>query len=162
MRRQMRTKFIPLLWMLTVAALAASDASNTLGKYTINVGQSSYTPASAGRIDKSMTVTRELSNGGVKQTTNGTMPDGTPFFASYTSKHDGEIVQVIGNAPFDRIAVKQVNADTVTDERKKTDGRYEATGRTVFTNDGKTMSVTIKGINAEGTKFVQVLVFDKQ
>ena len=71
-------------------------------------------------------------------------------------------VQVRGNAPFDTIAVKQVDANTVTDERKKTGGHYKATGRTVFSNDGKTMTVTIKGINGENRHFTQVLVFDKQ
>ena len=105
----MRIKLVQASLILTVAALAASDPANTFGKYKINVAISSYTPASAGRIDKSMTVTREASDGCVKQTTNGEMADGTPFYASYTSNHDGKDVQVTGNAPFDAIAVKQVN-----------------------------------------------------
>ena len=160
-RTPMQTKLIKASLIVTAAALAASDAANTFGTYKINVPKSSYTLA-PGRIDKSMTVTREASNDGVKQTTNGEMADGTPFYASYTSKHDGMEVHVTGNAPFDTIAVMQVNANTVTDERKKTGGHYRATGRTVFSNGGKTMTVTIKGINADNKQFIQVLVFDKQ
>ena len=52
--------------------------------------------------------------------------------ASYTAKYDGKDVQVTGNAPYDTIAVKQVNANTLTDERKTTGGPYKATGRTVI------------------------------
>jgi hypothetical protein len=33
---------------------------------------------------------------------------------------------------------------------------------TLFSNGGKTMTVTIKGTNADGQAFTQVLVFDKQ
>jgi hypothetical protein len=158
----LRTNLIPACLMIAVPAFAASDAANTFGRYQIDAGKSSYTPASAGRIDKTMTVTRETSNGGVTQTTHGSLPDGTPFYASYTSNHDGKNVPVTGNAPFDTIAVKQVNANTVTDERKQTGGRYKATGRTVFSNSGRTMTVMIQGTNADGLEFKQVLVFDKQ
>jgi hypothetical protein len=148
--------------MIAVVAFGASDAANTFGSYKIDAGKSSYTAASAGSIDKTMTVTRETSNGGVKQITNGRLPDGTPFYASYTSNHDGKSVPVMGNAPFDTIAVKQVNASSVTDERKKAGGRYKATGRTVFSHSGQKMTVTIQGTNADGVEFKQILVFEKQ
>jgi hypothetical protein len=71
-------------------------------------------------------------------------------------------VQVTGNAPYDTIAIRQVNANTVTDERKKIGGPYKASGRTVVSNGGKTMTRTAKGTNADGKEFTQVFVFDKQ
>ena len=70
--------------------------------------------------------------------------------------------KVTGNSQYDTIAIKQVNANTLTDERKKTGGSYKATGRTVVSNGGKTMTTTTKGTNADGKEFTQVLVFDKQ
>ncbi|HEY6373866.1 MAG TPA: hypothetical protein VIX37_25060 [Candidatus Sulfotelmatobacter sp.] len=72
---------------------------------------------------KSVTVTREASDGGVKVTTTGERTDG-PINASYTAKYDGKEVQVTGNSPYDTIAIKQVNANTLTEERKKTGGSY--------------------------------------
>jgi hypothetical protein len=160
-RTPMRTYLIQASLIIILTVLAVADAANTFGTYKINVAKSSYTTG-PGRIDESMTVTREASSDGVKQTTNGEMADGSPFYASYTSKHDGTYVHVAGNAPFDTIAVKQVNANSVTDRRKKTGGHYNATGRTVFSNDGKTMTVIIKGTNADDKVFTQVLVFEKQ
>jgi len=119
-----------------------------------------YTPAPM--PIKSLTVTREASDGGVKQTTTGERVDGTAINANYTAKYDGKDVQVSGNSQYDTIAIKQLNANTLTDERKKTGGPYKATGRTVVSNGGKTMTTTTKGTNADGKEFTQVLVFDKQ
>ena len=111
---------------------------------------------------KSLTVTREASDGGVKQTTTGERADGTAINASYTAKYDGNDVQVTGNAPYDTIAIKQVNSNTLTDSRKKTGGPYKGTGRTVVSNGGKTMTTTVKGTDADGKAFTQVFVLDKQ
>jgi hypothetical protein len=104
----------------------------------------------------------EGSIGGVKQTTKGERADGTVVNASYTAKYDGKEVQVTGNSQYDTIAIKQVNANTLTDERKKTGGPYKATGRTVVSNVGKTMTTTTKGTNADGKEFTQTLVLEKQ
>ena len=111
---------------------------------------------------KSLTITREASDGGVKVTTTGERTNG-PINATYTAKYDGTEVKVTGsNLTYDTIAIKQVNANTLTDERKKTGGPYKATGRTVVSNGGKTMTTTTKGTNADGKEFTSVLVFDKQ
>ena len=55
-----------------------------------------------------------------------------------------------------------MNANTLTDERKKTGRPYKGTGRTVVSNGGKTMTTTVKGTNADGKEFTQTFVFDKQ
>jgi hypothetical protein len=47
---------------------------------------------------------------------------------NYTAKYDGKNVQVSGNSQYDTIAIKQVNANTLTDERKKTSGSYKGRG----------------------------------
>jgi len=145
---------------LAITTVAAFGADNTIGVWKLNVEKSKYTPAPM--PIKSLTITREASDGAVKHTTKGERADGTAVDASYTAKYDGKDVQVTGNSQYDTIAIKQVNANTLTDERKKTGGSYKATGRTVVSNGGKTMTTTTKGTNADGKKFTQVLVFDKQ
>src|SRR5450631_1228598 len=156
----MRTFLTKALLALAITTAAASGADNTLGTWKLNVAKSKYTPAPM--PVKSLTVTREASDGGVKQTTTGERADGTAANSSYTAKYDGKDVQVAGNAPYDTIAIKQVNANTVTDERKKTGGPYKATARTVVSNGGKTMTTTAIGTNADGKEFSQSYVFDKQ
>ena len=156
----MRSILTTLCVAMTISTVAAFGADNSLGTWKLNVAKSKYTPAPM--PIKSLTVMREASDGGVKQTTTGERADGTAINASYTAKYDGKEVHVTGNSQYDTIAIKQVNANTLTDERKKTGGSYKATGRTVVSNGGKTMTTTTKGTNADGKEFTQVLVFDKQ
>jgi hypothetical protein len=156
----MRTILTTALIALAITTAAAIGADNTLGTWKLDVAKSKYTPAPM--PIKSLTITREASDGGVKHTTTGERADGTAINASYTAKYDGKDVQVSGNSQYDTIAIKQVNANTLTDERKKTGGSYKATGRTVISNGGKTMTTTTKGTNADGKEFTQILVLDKQ
>jgi hypothetical protein len=145
---------------LAITTVAVFGADNTIGTWKLDVAKSKYTPAPM--PVKSLTVMREASDGGVKQTTTGEQADGVAINATYTAKYDGKEVPVTGNAPYDMIAIKQVNANTVTDERKKTGGPYKSTGRAVVSNGGKTMTTTVKGTNAQGKAFTQTFVFDKQ
>ena len=156
----MRTILSKALVAFAITSVAALAADNTLGTWKLNVAKSTYTPGPM--PIKSLTVIREASDGGVKQTTTGERADGTKINASYTAKYDGKDVQVTGNSQYDTIAIKQLNANTLTDERKKTAGPYKATGRTVVSNGGKTMTTTTKGTNADGKEFTQVLVLEKQ
>lgn len=145
---------------LTITTFAALAADNTLGTWKLSVEKSKYTPAPIPL--KSLTTNREASDGGVRVTTTGEQADGTAINATYTVKYDGQEVSVTGNSPYDMIAVKQVNANTLTDERKKTGGPYKATGRMVISNGGKTMTTTSRGTNASGKEFTSTFVFEKQ
>jgi hypothetical protein len=62
----------------------------------------------------------------------------------------------------DAVAIKQINANTLTDERKKAGGPYKASGRTVISNGGKTMTTTTIGTNASGKEFTSAFVFARQ
>src|ERR1039458_6500244 len=125
---QMRTILTQALIALAITTVAAFGADNTLGTWKLDVAQSKYTPAPFPL--KSLTVTREASDGGVKVTITGEQADGTAINATYTTKRGGEGVQVRGNSPYDTIAVKQVNDNTLTDTRNQTVGRYHATSST--------------------------------
>ena|SRR6185503_15451897 len=68
---------------------------------------------------KSSTMVREASGDSVKVTNTGVRADGTAANWSYTAKYDGKEYPVTGNAPFDAISVKQVDANHFTSELKK-------------------------------------------
>jgi hypothetical protein len=156
----MRNILSKALVAFAIATVAALAADNTLGTWKLNVAKSTYTPGPM--PIKSLILTREASDGGVRHTTSGERSDGTVLKSSYTAKYDGKDVQVSGNGQYDTIAIKQVNANTLTDERKKTSGPYKATGRTVISNGGKILTTTTKGTNADGKEFTQILIFEKQ
>src|SRR5882724_1860515 len=145
---------------LAITTIAAFGADNTIGTWKLNTEKSASSP---GPLPvKSLNVTREASDGGVKVTATGEQANGTAINGSYAAKYDGKDVQTTGNLPYDTISLKQVNANTLTDARKKTGGPYQATSRIVVSNGGKTMTTTTKGTNAEGKAFTTTFVFDKQ
>ncbi|MDQ2901854.1 MAG: hypothetical protein M3Y07_18955 [Acidobacteriota bacterium] len=154
--RNVRTK---LFIVAALTGLVAFGADNSLGTWKLNMEKSKFDPA-PGPV-KSLTSTREASDGGVKVTTTGEQANGTPINASYAAKYDGKEFPVTG-APWDTMTLKRVNANTSTATTKKSDGKYRGTSRTVISKDGKTMTTTSKGTGEDGKAFHNVLVFDKQ
>jgi len=132
---------------------------NSIGTWKLDVGKSKYTPAPL--PFKSQTMIRSASDGGVKVTTTGVQADGTPSKASYTAKYDGKDCPVTG-APWDTIALKQVDADTLTFTVRQASGKFHATGRTGISKDGKVMTTTGSGTDADGKAISVTLVYDKQ
>jgi hypothetical protein len=171
----MRQTFGTTLLLLAVAIGVSSGADNSLGTWRINVEKSraatkalTETERAAARALsgtsatlKNGTVTREAADGGVKLTNHAEMSDGTTRHSTFVAKYDGKEVAITGNNQFDRIAVKQVDANTFTDERRKSNGSATAIGQTAISDGGKTMTVTLK-ITAQGTAYTVVYVFDKQ
>ena len=152
--KQSRKLFLATL----LACIAVNAADNALGTWKLNLDKSKYDPGPP--TAKSTTVTREASEGGVKVTFTGEQTDGTPINRAYTAKYDGKDYPVTGG-PWDSIAIKKVNANTYTTTLKK-GGKLYSNGRTVISNGGKTMTTTTTGTDADGKKFHNILVYDKQ
>src|SRR5215469_7606936 len=132
-----------LCFAFAAMAMAVFAADNTLGTWKLNTAKSKL--AANPSPLKSMSTVREASSDGVKVTNTGERADGTQVNTSYTAKYDGSASTVTGTGvQYDTISIKQVNANTLTDERKKAGSPYHATGRTVISNGGKTMTISIK------------------
>ena len=156
----MQNMFTRILVVSAIATVAAFCADNSIGTWKINIEKSKYTPAPW--PVKNLTAVREAAPGGVKVTSSGEQTDGTAINFSYTAKFDGSPATVEGNAPYDSIAVKQVNANTFTYTAKNSKTKYRASGRTVISSDGKTMTTRAKGTNPDGKPMTLLLVYDKQ
>jgi len=115
------------------------------------------------KSDTSQTMVREAAEGGVKITTKGMRKDATAIDTTCTVKYDGKPAPCSGSgSQFDTISMKQLDANTFTSENKKTGGKYHTTGRTVISKDGKTMTNTSKGTDADGKPISFTIVYDKQ
>ena len=157
----MRRMFSRAMVVLAISTIAALGADNSIGTWKLNSAKSKYTPAPM--PVKSLTSVREAAPGGVKVANTGERTDGTAINATYTAKYDGSATAVTGTgSPYDSISVKQVNANTLTYEAKQTNGKYHASGRTVISSDGKTMTTTAKGTDTNGAAMSLTLVYDKQ
>src|SRR5262249_61660658 len=107
----------------------------------------------------------QLPSGAVRKGAQGTLniPDaeGMHIDAQHTDNYDGEDYPVPGIPDWDTIAWKRIDAYTVETTRKKA-GKVISTATRVASKDGKTFTLTEKGVNAKGEKYSNTAVFEKQ
>jgi hypothetical protein len=152
---------VALFALAITVTSSAWGADNSLGTWKANIAKTRYTPAPW--PVKSLTVTREAAPGGVKVTNMGMRRDGSPINSTYTAKYNGSSSEVTGEgSPYDSMSVKQGDANTFTYEAKSSKTKYHASGRTVISGDGKTMTTTASGVDADGKPMTLKLVYDKQ
>jgi hypothetical protein len=156
----MRSVFVKVFVGLAITSIAMFGADNSIGTWKRNIAKSKTTPPIANPI-KSLTLVYEAIDGGVKLTATGERQDGTKINGGYTAKYDGKEYPVTGTT-WDTTSLKQIDANTFTFENKKTGGKYHVTGRTVISKDGKTMTTTTKGTNAEGQPSTSTIIYEKQ
>jgi hypothetical protein len=145
---------------MAITAIGILGADSSLGTWKYNAAKSKSTGTST---VKSQTVVREATpDGGVKQTTTGQLMDGSSIDSSYTYKYDGKEYPATGARSYDTISVKRIDANTTSWVVRKTGGKFHVTGRGVISKDGKTLTQTSKGTDAEGKPTAGTRVFDKQ
>jgi hypothetical protein len=155
----MRSIAAKLVIGVGITAIGMFGADSMLGTWKYNAAKSKTTSASP--IKSLTSVLEATPDGGVKMTRTGQLADGTPVNYSFTFKYDGKEYPVTG-APFDTVSLKRIDANTTSFETSKTGGKYHMTGRTVISKDGKTLTQTAKGTDAEGKPVTSTVVADKQ
>jgi hypothetical protein len=152
----MRNILVKLLIGVAITVPLAFGAENSLvGTWKLNLEKSKFDP---GPPPKSGTQTAEAAEGGIKWTTTGERADGTPINGSFTAKYDGKDYPATG-FDFDSIAIKELDADTHTFITKKA-GKILSRGKAKVS--GNTLTITSQGTDAEGKKFKNIEVYDKE
>lgn len=143
--------------ILIAPAFAQSDSQ--VGIWKLNVAKSKYSP---GPAPTSATTTIEAAGMGTKVSVDQMQTDGTARKWGFTGDYDGKDSPMTGNNPdADMVARTRVNPDTIQTISKK-DGKVTTTQTSEVSKDGKTRTVTTKGMNAAGKKVDNVAVYDKQ
>lgn len=139
------------------AAFAQSDPQ--VGVWTLNVAKSKYSP---GPAPKSATTKIDAAGAGTKVIVDQALADGTMRHWEFTANYDGKDSPVTGNNPdADMVARTRINATTVQTISKK-GGKVTTTQTSAVSSDGKTRTVTTKGVNASGQQVNNVAVYEKQ
>jgi hypothetical protein len=144
---------------VAITVMGAFGADTAVGTWKFNPAKSTST--SSNKLVSRTDVREATPDGGVKVTRTEQLTTGEPSHATYTYKYDGKEYPATGGQ-FDTIAVKRVNANTSSWEVKKSGGKYHQTGRIVVSKDGKTMTQTFKGTDAEGKPVHGTNVYDRQ
>jgi hypothetical protein len=132
-------------------------AQSELGTWKLNLTKSTLGP---GPTPKSSSVTFSGAGQGVKAVIEGIGPDGAKVQWQYTANFDGKPYPVTGNPDGDMVVIKRVNATTV-ESSYTLKGKPTIVNTRVISADGKTLTVTSRGTNAQGQKVNTVLVFEK-
>jgi hypothetical protein len=146
--------FAVFAFALCAAVSSAQAPDPLLGTWKVNLTKSKYaTPA-----PKSMTVTFAPAAKGYAVTIDAIGPDGQPQKWGYTSTFDGSESPVSGNPNIDAVAAR---TRTGTVEYMKA-GKVVTTTSSVMSDDGKTLTVTVKVPDAQGKEIINVVVYERQ
>ncbi len=145
--------------MLTAATSVAVAADPVFGAWQLNLEKSKFSP---GPAPKSMTRTyAESASGSIALTINITAADGMKSTATFTYKEDGKPYPVSGSPDVEMASVTRVDSLTANFKQMR-GGATIATGVRTVSKDGKTLTVKQKGTHANGTKFDDVMVYNRQ
>src|SRR5450759_5161466 len=162
--RMMRTKTRMLvlgamLATVAAAAVAAAQFSDPVfGTWVLNLAKSTYSP---GPGPESGTRTYSAAANGYKFSAKGIDAQGKPTTGDFTAHFDGRYYPRSGSATVDSIMVKRIDANTTESTQKKGNKVVVHTQRKI-SKDGKTMTATATGTNADGKAYKNVEVFDKK
>ena len=147
-----------LVALANVPRPSAAQANPFVGTWVLNVAKSTFTP---GPAPKSQTGIYEVVGAGVRVNSTGVDGQGKPISTRYTANFDGKDYPVTGNADYDAIVLRRVDANTIEFTRKRA-GKVVQTGTNVVSKDGKTRTITVDGTNAQGQTVHNVSVYDKK
>jgi hypothetical protein len=86
--------------------------------------------------------------------------NGTRVVTEYTAAFDGTDYPIKGSPVANTVSLKRIDART-TERVDKKDGHIVLVYKRVVSDDGKTMTVTVNGVNAQGQQVSNVVVFER-
>lgn len=154
----MKLRMLLFAGLLGWCAVALAEAPPFVGTWKLDVAKSKFDP---GPPPRSVTQKNEAVENGVRQVTDAVDSEGKATHGEYTARFDGKDYPVTGNPGADAIWLKKVD-DNTTDWAMKKGGKVVSSGRTVYSPDGKTRTLTYSGTDAKGQKFSTTAVYVRQ
>ena len=162
MQKRIAVVVVGLAALLVVSSTALAQSPDPwVGTWKINLAKSTYSPGPKPTV--AATVKMEPSAGGLKTTIDGVNPQGQPTHTETVGAFDdGKDNPVKGaQAPKTTTALKRIDGRTF-EAMGKVDGKPTVTTRVAISADGKTLTATQTGKNAQGQNVNNMIVADKQ
>jgi endonuclease YncB( thermonuclease family) len=138
--------------------VSAQASDPVIGTWTLNVAKSTFSP---GPGSTSATVTFEAAGQSVHVVADIVDAKGVTQHTEYTGNYDGKDYPITGVAGVDTVSLKRIDA-TSTQRIDKKAGKVVQTWDRKVSADGKTLTVTQKGTDAEGRTVNNVMTFEKK
>jgi hypothetical protein len=159
---------LPTILLGLVSGLATSFANpqsitrkqaedRVIGRWTLDLAKSRFAGGSA---PKSQTRIYEADPMGVKATITTIHADGHATTVRYVAGYDSVEYPLTGSPEYDAISLKRVDEATA-EARLIHAGKEIATARRVISEDGRTMTITVK-TNISGAEVTNTAVFQRQ
>jgi hypothetical protein len=146
-----------LLLMLGIASgISAADAS--VGTWKLNVAKSTFKP---GPPPVAETREYKAQPKGVRTAVKTTWADRMTTTVEYPANYDGKDYPVSGSRDVDAVVLTRMD-DFTSAATLKHAGKEIGVARRVVSRDGKTMTISYKGINTRGDLVDNVAVYDRQ
>ena len=147
------------LTVLFVSSGASLAQDPLAGKWKLNLEKSKYDP---GPPPKSIMLNYEPTEGGMRITVDGVSSDDQPIKQVFGPfKMDEKPYPVTGSPVFDNQISKKVD-DRTSDFIRRKGEQITQTGKRELSADGKIVTITSTGTNAQGQQYNNVSIFDKQ
>ncbi len=161
MQKRIAVVFVVLAALLTGSSTTSAQSPDPwIGTWKVNLAKSAYSPGPKPTV--AGTVKMEPSSGGFKTTIDGANAQGQPTHTETVGTFDSKDNPVKGaQAPKTTTALKRIDGRTFQ-AMGKVDGKPTVTTRVVISADGRTMTATQTGTNAQGQSVNNVIVADKQ
>lgn len=157
--RQVSISAVVAAALLTAAgAVGSAESSDPLhGTWKLNAAKSQFTP---GPAPKATSIKYEAAGDGLKVIVETESDKGKGHW-EYTASFDGKDYPVTGNPESDAVSLKRIDKATSQATLKK-GGKAITTNTRVVSADGKTLTITVKGTDAQGKAVDNVQVYEKQ
>jgi hypothetical protein len=145
---------------LAIAIPQSAFAQNNplIGTWKQNLDKSKYNP---GPLPRSNTLYWTQDGQNIRDTNQGTDAQGNPTTGVIMINFDGQPHPSTGFPNWDAVALTRVDADTFIFARFKA-GKLVGAGTGLLSQDGKAMTITSTGIDANGRPYTNFSIYDKQ
>ena len=148
------------LFAMFAFAMTLFAADPFVGTWKMDPSKSKHTGDAPNPKDVTLIIEEQGEN--YRVIANGTNADGSPLSVKYTVPMKGGAAQVEdGGGVFDAITAKRIGANQRENTYTK-GGKDAGTRRFVVSGDGKAMTMTFKGTDAQGNAVTSEQVLEKQ
>ncbi len=147
-----------VLFVTLCAAQAIWAADASIGTWKLDPAKSTFRP---GPPPVAETRVYKPDRKGVQTTVTTTWADRITTKVEYPANYDGKDYPVDGSRDVDAVVLKRMD-DFTSEAVLKHAGREIGIARRVVSPDGKTMTISYKGINTRGDRVDNVAVYDRQ
>jgi hypothetical protein len=134
--------------LIATARIGSAQTDPHLGTWALSLQQSKF---ASGTAPQSQTSVYSADGQGIKVATTTVNGAGVKINTEFTATPDGKDYPVRGNPDWDTTALKRIDGRTLEFIRKK-GGKVVQNARSVVSADGKSRTVTVTGVNAQGQK----------